>query len=77
MDWADRIADILEFGGEERDTVVSVAQELRKAKANGMREAASSIKTIVDQSRFQDGLAVTDAVDVVNARADAIEKGTE
>lgn len=40
MDWADRIADILEYGGEERDTVSSVAQELRKAKADGYRNGA-------------------------------------
>lgn len=40
MDWADRIADILEFGGPKRDTVSSIAQELRKAKADGVREGA-------------------------------------
>jgi hypothetical protein len=70
-DWADKIADILEYGGSERDTVSSVAQELRKAKADGMRAA----KEICINELEWPGYSYVRLRKAIDNCADEIERG--
>lgn len=81
MDWADEIADELVDVWPSRH---DVATALRKAKANGMREAASWIErvkpdrgshTYMESQAVLASCAV--AAGLFRSRADAIEKGTE
>lgn len=86
MDWAEKEATVLvemslaEYGA----TTLEIAAALRKAKANGMREAASWIERVKpdrESHTYMESQAVLAscavAAGLFRSRADAIEKGTE
>lgn len=72
-DWADEIAGNLL--GVFHDEVDEIAAALRKAKADGMREAADSIIRHIEKADFDDLLTARDAHSLAHTRAAEIEKG--
>jgi methionine synthase II (cobalamin-independent) len=75
-DWADEIANkIVDFGWDSEELATDIAKALRKAKADGMREAAEYAQTsgLALNAGDQCG-AAADYCDELRTLADKIEK---
>jgi len=87
MDWADENREhalaIFRIKNLFKDEIAIVEAEKamdairRKAKADGMREAANQIWRLSKDEALISREVVWDAYSQINSRADAIEKGTE